>query len=473
MPPFLSQDEEELKKEQGAPQVISGQSAVINAPQAAQKPGAPASSGQFKNLQTYLDANKEQAQQMGQKVVGSAEQSAQEAQQQQSEFQAAKPQAVQHQSAESLAQSYYDNPNAKKEDYTALKSTGGYTGPKSYVEMADYQEAQAATKKASEQVGQLQSQTGFEQAVAQQYARPQYNQGAKRLDAALIRGEDTSKKAAEQAYQKWGNLQSLLDQSINPVQSQIEQNLQTAQANKELVPQAEQQFTENLYNTYAQRASEENKKNADTINFITEDLKDNKLSPQSLALLGMSTGQSTYGVDLGKYLTSDQTSLTAKDVMNPEERTKWQNLANLIDSGDTRLSGTPLSVAPVGYNKEALRSEIESMAPIAQQQTSEILARWSPGSLNAGKSGGLTWEGQKNINFQDMLNMNMNPQQYNQWLSQVTAQGANGYQPLDDANLSRLQQDYDAYMKLNTKIGLEGENVINTPTGLITGGLKG
>lgn len=468
--PFLSEDEE-LKKQQG-PQSISGQSTVLNAPQAAQKPGTPASSGQFKNLQTYLDANKEQAQQMGQQVVGSAEQSAQTAKKEQEEFSADKPGQVTAYTPETLETDFYKNPNAKKEDYAALKSTGGYTGPTSYLDMASYNEAADATKKASEKIGQLGSQSGLETAVGQHYERPQYTTGARRLDAALIRGDTESKKMAEKTYSAWNNLQSLLDQSVNPVQQQIEQNLAASQANKQLVPQAEQQYIENLYNTYAQRAAEENKKNQDTINFITEDLKDNKLSPQSMALLGMSSGQSTYGVDLGKYLTSDQTILGAKDVMNPEERISWQNLVNLIDSGDTRLSDTPLSVTPVGYNRAALQSEIESMAPIAQQQTSEILSRWSPGSLNAGKSGGLTWEGQKNINFQDMLDMGMNPQQYNQWLSEITAQGYRGYQPLDDAYLNKLQQDYDTYMKLNTKIGLEGENVINTPTGIITGGLK-
>lgn len=481
--PFLAQDEEELKKEQGIPQV-SGQSAVINVPQAAQKPGAPASSGQFKNLQTYLDANKEQAQQMGQKVVGSAEQSAQEAQQQQSEFQAAKPQAVQQQSAESLAQSYYDNPNAKKEDYTALKSTGGYTGPKSYSEMADYQEAQAATKKASEQVGQLQNQAGFEQAVAQQYARPQYGQGAKRLDAALIRGEDTSKKAAEQAYQKWGNLQNLLDQSINSVQSQIEQNLQTAQKNKDLIygttetPGAEQQYVENLYNPIAQRAEQTRTRNQAQIDALQQDITDLDLSPETRAALGLSVGDVLYGTSLQNYLNinPDATTLTPGGVATAEERLKWSNLMNLIGGTDTRLGGNAQNMSPFEFQSQQFQVD-----RAANQQKYENVTKNQPAAsaitINTGDSGlGLPYTLQSamnNMNLEELANAIMSGTIPTGYGGTFNPNSGFGKQIIDQYNMIRNtfganQQVTGQDIQLNKDLNLTPE--YNLP---ITGGLKG
>ena len=469
--PFLAQDEDELKKQQSGQQ-ISGQSTVLNAPQAAQKPGAPASSGQFKNIQTYLNANKEQAQQMGQQVVGSAEQSAQEAQQKQSQFQAAKPHDVQQQSAESLAQSYYDNPNAKKEEYTALKSTGGYTGPKSYNEMADYQAAQTATKKASEQVGQLQSQTGFEQAVAKQYERPQYSQGAKRLDASLIRGEEQSKKAAEQAYQNWGNLQNLLDQSVTSVQQQIEQNLATSQANKTLLPQAEEDYIQKLNAEYEQRATEQNKANKQNIDAIKADLADNLLTEESLKKSGLNLGQNIYDLNLQDFLRYDETPLQAKDVLTDQERANWDKLTNLLDRENLYKSG--ITVNPTTIDRESLNNALANASSVYEPQLQALLNK------DYGISGS-GWIGTDEGTFQELLNTyydatgRLNPGTANSALGQALLTG-------DTSRLypSDLQKynDLQFWLKYNKQLGLEGSNVINAPAGSgltrpITGSLKG
>ena len=472
--PFLSQDDEELKKQQG-PQAISGQSTVLNAPQAAQKPGAPASSGQFKNLQTYLDANKEQAQQMGQQVVGSAEQSAQEAQQKQSQFQAAKPQDVQQQSAESLAQSYYENPNAKKEDYAALKSTGGYTGPKSYNEMADYQAAQAATKKASEQVGQLQSQTGFEQAVAQQYERPQYSQGAKRLDASLIRGEEQSKKAAEQAYQKWGNLQNLLDQSINPVQSQIEKNKQIAQANRELIsgPQgAEQQYIENLYNPIAQRAEQLRTENQQRINNLQQDITDLELSPETLAAMGLKHGDVLYGTSLQNYLNinPDATTLTPGGVATEEERTKWSNLMNLIGGADDRIKpGTQQNLNPYEFRSSEF-----------QQARAENQRKYEDVAVNTPAANNLTIDvGSSGLGIPSNLQNAMNTMNLEELANAITKGTIpTGYGGSFNPNSGFGKQIMDQYNIIRNTFGANQRitnpemNAIQTSTGFLTGGIK-
>ncbi len=76
MPFILNQKDEDLNKQQ-AGQNISGSSVILDGNNVSQNTPASAattaatqkSSGSFTNLQSYLDANKDQAAGMGQKVV--------------------------------------------------------------------------------------------------------------------------------------------------------------------------------------------------------------------------------------------------------------------------------------------------------------------------------------------------------------------------------------------------------------------
>lgn len=469
--PFLSQDDEELKKQQG-PQAISGQSTVLNAPQAAQKPGAPASSGQFKNLQTYLDANKEQAQQMGQQVVGSAEQSAQEAQQNIKSYEGAAPGTVKQYDAGQLESEFYKNPNATTEQYQTLKSTGGYTGPKSASEVSGYQQAQESTKAAKEKIGQLGTQSGVEQAAAQQFARPGYSAGAQRLDATLLRRNPDIAGQAAQLQQDWGGLENMLNQANTSVEQRTKSASDVAFVNKQLLPQVEQKYVENLYSGYQQRANEKNLSNQELINRVQEDLKDNILSAETLSLMGLSPNTSTYGLNLGDYLQTNNTQLQANDVLNAQEREDWKNLMNLIGSSDNRLSQNGLTVNPASFDIERYKSDLKSMEPVAQQKLSDIMGRWGKNRARP-SSGGFTYEGDINASFEDMLSKGMGPDEYNQWLKKQSLAGRTGYDSYSDSELSQLKNDYNEYLKLNKKIKREGENLIDNSIGRVTGGLKG
>lgn len=459
--PFLTQDEEELRKEQGAPQ-ISGQSSVINAPMAPQKQGAPASSGQFKNIQTYLDVNKEQAKQMGQNIVGSAQQAAQEASSAQEAFKAAKPQETQGQTAETLTQSYYSNPNANKQEYQTLKSTGGYSGPSSYLDMATYGTAQEKTQKAAEKVGQLQNQTGFEQAVAQQYSRPQYGQGAKRLDAALIRGEDSSKKEAEKTYQQWGNLQDLLNQSVDPVQQQIQKNLDTAYANKQLIggPQgAEQRYVDAEYQKYLDRAAEQNKSNIELRDRLKADLQDNVLSQETISLLGLTPGTETYGLNLADLLRFDETTLQAKDVVTADERSNWQNLMNLIDRTDSSIGESGTTLTPPKIDRTSLNATDAEVKTIAKN---------TPITGFAGIQ-------EKLGNVSDFWQSGMTPEQYVRNRYSTSGADLNSGYVRDSMNEAiNFLNNFISTYKIGNRIEDVTDTTIKTPSGsLITGGLKG
>lgn len=467
--PFLSQEDEELKKEQGAPQV-SGQSTVLNAPQAAQKPGAPASSGQFKNLQTYLEANKPQAQQMGQKVIGAAEESAKEAQQKQQQFTAIKPTETQAQTQESI-KSFYEGPT-NKEQYQALKQTGGYTGPQSYLETPEWQEAQKSTQQASEKIGQLQNQTGFERAVAQQYARPQYGAGAQRLDAALIRGEQQSKQAAEQAYQKWGNLTNLLNQSIDPVQQQIAQNLQTAQANRELIPRVESQYVEDIYSPIAQRAAEISASNRERINQMQQDLTGFDFDSKRLSELGLSAGDVLYGTSLSNYLNVNPyaSDLKARDVATQSEREKWSNLMNLIGGQDDRIRDTGASISPYEFNKagfqQARAENQQRYENVAKNQPASSSITLDPGSSGLGLPDTLK-QAMGTMNLEELANAIQTGSIPTGYGGAFTPNSGFGKQIMDQYNM--IRNTFGA----NQIINVGDTGIVPTYTSPITGGLKG
>lgn len=469
--PFLQQDEEELKKQQG-PQSLTGQSTVINSPMEPQKSGSPASSGQFKNLQTYLDANKEQGQAMGQNVIGSIDQTAQGALEKQSAFANEKPQSVSTKSANDLENEFYNNPNAKKEDYSALKNTGGYSGPASYNDMTSYQDAANATNEASRKLNMLGSQSGVESAVGEQFARPNYNQGAKRLDATLIRREPNIKSIAEDTRSKFSNISSLLDSTKNDMQSQIDSNLQAANLNRQLVPNAENEYLNRLQNTYNTRAEEQNAANQKNIDAIRADLSDNLLNEESLRKSGLNLGQNIYDLNLQDFLKTDNTQLQAKDVLTSDERNSWSNLMGLLDKENLYKSG--LDVTPTSIDKEALNSALASAASTYEPQLQALLNK------DYGVSGS-GWLGTDNGTFKDLLNKyydpmgHINPGTGDSALGKALATG-------DTSQLgpNGLQQynDLQFWLKYNKQLGMEGANVINAPAGSgltrpITGSLKG
>lgn len=135
--PFLSNsgltDDEQQKKQlaeqqgQSTSQNISGVSTSLAPTNGTAGKGVAQSSGRFTNLQSYVDANKEQAADMGTKVASDVSTTADQATGSIDAFKQAAPTEIAAKNEQDLNTDYYGNANANKSDYDGFKASGGST----------------------------------------------------------------------------------------------------------------------------------------------------------------------------------------------------------------------------------------------------------------------------------------------------------------------------------------------------------
>jgi hypothetical protein len=413
--PFLQTDEE-LEKQTNAGQ-ISGPSAGPMSSAAPKKAGSPASSGSWVNLQKYVDANKQQANQMGDAVVGTADTAGQQAQTATQNFQAKVPEKTKQYSAQDLETQYYANPNADKAGYQNIKTTGGYTGPQN-LEEAGYGAAESAVGKANEKLNNLQTEQGRQQILGEVYGKPSYTGGQKTFDNLLLQNTSGVQNKVADANNRWGGLTGMLSGAKQQASEVIPQNIATAAQNAQTATQAEQDYVNKFLTPIKQRATDQTAANSEYINRIKNDIgtvetsklsnsdayfNNNSISPETAALLGLPYGgqMRTYGVDINSYLNPNQTQLGANDVATEAERGQWGQLMNLIGGNDPALSATGTTNAPaLSFNKKGFMDAVAAAEQsgawkqgLAENTWSspEALAAWknAEGWLNYGGGGQL------------------------------------------------------------------------------------
>ena len=400
--PFLQTDEE-LDKQNSSGQ-ISGPSAGPMSSAAPKKAGSPASSGSWVNLQQYVNANKDQANKMGEAVVGTADTAGQEAQQATQNFQAKVPQKTQQYSAQDLESQYYANPNADKSSYQNIKTTGGYTGPKS-LEEAGYGAAESAVNKANERLGNLQTEQGRQQVLGDVYGKPSYTGGQKTFDNLLLQNTSGVQNKVAEAQNRWGGLTNMLSGTKTAASEVIPQNIATAAQNAQTAAQAEKAYTDKIYNDIAGQAGALNQSNKATADKLKEHLASGNLTNEDWKNLGLNRGDQYFNLNPADYVNYDQTQLTANDVASPEQRTAWSNLMNLIGGSDQRIGQSGTTLRPVGVDKEKFTAD-----KAAQQAAFDNMASSTTFTPTRDKfvSGGGT------VSMQDYLNSGLTPEQFEQ-----------------------------------------------------------
>jgi hypothetical protein len=385
---FLNQqDDEEQKALAGsaAPQ-LSGSSALGAGGAAASKPGAPASSGRYVNLQKYLNANQDQGKQMGQAVIGDVANDGQNATTAINAYSANKPTETKAYTSTDLNTEFYDNPDVgKKDQYASLKTTGGYSGPSDATAVTGYQDASNKTNKAYDKVSKLTNTQGQQDLLSSYYNRPDYNAGSQRLDQTLFGRNDTVKKDAQDTYERFQGIQKLLNSQTNDVSNRIAGNTKAAQANKELIPVAEQQTWADLVNPISERAAAKTSENSAAVNNMNADIQDwettgNQLDAETLAALGVNelaidqtpvagggafekitkprTDRQIFDVNLQNYLNNSQMPLGVNDVATDAERSRYNNLlAMLADQTRAALDANAPQSAPL-FDKNKFQSDV-------------------------------------------------------------------------------------------------------------------
>ncbi len=408
MPYFVDQDQDrDQDPQQGV--TISGASPTTE--NTGESGGTPVqakslSTGSgFQNLDKYLKTN--QSQQFGQNVLGKVGNEVSNASQQMSQANdnfknqvtaansipdqyqvnnaiqgaSASPRSnsgqVTTQPARSAPMQLDMNPTNPKEFQNWMNQS--YQGPKSLAEDTDsWNQYWSGANKADAQAKQLGSEAGRFSLLDQYFGKPSYNFGEKSLDNLLVQqsglgrqtrdlqnqatqlkgqGVDDAKKLQDFASQRAGQV----EQSRNTTRSAIglDANGQVIRGDGAgAIGQSYQEAESDLAGKNAARKAQ--------VDQLGQGLKNGSLTQEELGLLGLSSGQNIYDLDLTKYLTPGS-ELNLNQTLSPEQRAKITALSQLAGINDTFASGTPQNSNPAyEFQKDMFQNEVSSRQSAAQ-----------------------------------------------------------------------------------------------------------
>jgi len=338
--PFLSSlTEEELKKQQAAQSggaTISGQSSVLNAG-APQGQKGQSSSGQFQNLNTFLDANKDNTSAMADKIVGDVGSSVDEANKATNTFRNSAGPEVKLETADSLNQTYYNDPaKANKADYTATKAN--YKGPELNTDVAGYDSAVKTTNAAKNKVAGLSGDVG--EAARNSFGQNQaYSAGANKLDSALLGRDKAAQAKIKGASTQFQGINDLLSGATNEVSNKIATNKSNTSANQNLMANQENAAITGQKSALQAKADAENLKQKNLNNLYASAAPDSFSQMSQNQDSGLSGAQYDQNVDWHNFFNQGTGTATAGSVASPDEAAKFSALAGLMDKSDTLDTG--------------------------------------------------------------------------------------------------------------------------------------
>lgn len=359
MPPFLPYEEDQNKKKLNDPQNISGQSTSFNnqPPGANQNVKAQKSSGQYTNINSYLNANKDQSTQMGSEIAQETQEKATKAQ---SDLGELKKQVVEPTVLD--PNQYLNDPTSiTHDDYSKLKNTGGYEGPDDLSKVKNIDSASKNIKNASDRVNALASEEGVGAILQEKYKRPDYSKGQQTLDNVLVRNNEANTEQFNNLQNKYSNLNAYLNNTTNEIGDSINKAVNQAQVNKEKFVPAETEAWNNLVNPINQRVSQYNANKDKTIDDIYSDFNDDKLKQQTLSELGLNINDlgNIYDLDLSKYIQADRTQANLDNIANQQERERYSALRALIgDESRNQINSDGAVLDPAKFNLDAFKVDL-------------------------------------------------------------------------------------------------------------------
>ena len=352
------------KKTPGGAVNVSGQGTSFASNVPGQDSGPPGtsgskqSSGQYSNIQSYLDANKSQGDQMGQKIAGNVANEGQDATQKINSFQSQAPK-VDSYDPNSVINNINKATDADKAQYNQFKQTGGYTGPKTLDQVQGYGDTSKVAGQASQDAKFAGNESGQQQLLKQTYARPNYSAGENRLDQALLQGSEGSRSALEGISKKYSGLDQMFGGAQKQVGDAVNQANTQAQANQAAFNPAETQARQGLINPIQARADQMNKDNPALIDRYTNEANTDKFSDDTLKNLGLTAGQNIYDLNLGNYINPDKSQAGLNNVATDDERQKYGALAGLFgDSTMNQITKDGKQLNPVSFNQDQFKKDL-------------------------------------------------------------------------------------------------------------------
>jgi len=236
-------DKDQQQQMQQAPQLASGGSIVGGASATTSPTGGaaggtePTHSGNFQNLNSYLDANAGSGfgSQFVGKVAGDVNAAATAQQQGAQQFKGASDAATVKEDPNVVNQALSDpyGFSQSKDNSQAFQNqaNASYKGPLTYSDDAQaYQTAYGATQKAQDTANASQNEGGRFALLNNYFGTPDYNQGQKSLDNLLVQADPTTSQGLAQAKQNADKAQVSFQQQAAPLQNYAAQNVATTKA---------------------------------------------------------------------------------------------------------------------------------------------------------------------------------------------------------------------------------------------------
>lgn len=297
--------DKENADQSGMNTVSTGQSAQIAGGQApAQESTQKGGSGQFTNIQDYIQANKPKTQQLAQNITGNVQKQAQDVrsatQQQQEQFTG--QQGIYGDKAQQTIQQSIQQ--AGKQPDQDISQFRAYATGKAGT--ADFSKQQQQATDLQRQAKQLETSKGRQEQLQKVVGKaPTYTAGQQGLDRMLLAGDRESKLATIRGARE----------AVGGLGQQVEQaNTQVEQARQQAQQQAQQQLAE-------ARKSEQERLTGQ-YERLRGGLQSGQLSQEDLQKLGLEAGQRTYGVNLADVLDQNKAA-------TPEDIARLDALAKL------------------------------------------------------------------------------------------------------------------------------------------------
>lgn len=370
------------------------------------KANAPDRPGNFVNLQSYLSANKSQANKLGDQAAGVINQSADQARQGVSALNQEADEKIKSVGmlGDDVSNKIQTAPETlTPEERQQVKSTKAatYQGPESYVNLNSFQQASDSKQKAQQNIDNSGTEQGRMGLISQINSKPR-TQGMNVFDNALLQSGGGREKLSVAANANQ-DVKTGLDQATEAIQGKIgraddpstpdidesagaigQTNKSSADALKKV-----QDALSGWTSGFQPKVTQAQQNLVDLQNRVQSDIGDNplQLDDETMQLLGLSRGQRLYNNNLSNYLKpASPTDINAANVATNEDYTRYAALADL--AGDQSLLLDPANASKAGTAPKMTADGEKLQGDINQAKSNYDASFKTVGALNNYAGGG-------------------------------------------------------------------------------------
>jgi hypothetical protein len=396
-------EEQEDPSKQGQPQTVPGTESAGMTPQNATAPDgkSPNQSGMssFTDVSSYLDANKDQGQQLANQVGQNLQQEGQGAQQAADQAVGSFESAVDagtmrpnqdEVNAAAANPTEYAKDNDKAVKFTAA-ATGTYNGPSKLEELNDYLDAQNKTKKATQDFGLVDTDSGQRQLVGALEKNPTNGQAA--FDQMIFGQNPDAVQKVKDTVSGFGDLNNYLSGKSTAAASFADQAANDRAATQKMIQDTFGGAKTGIRSDVSSAVAAKQAALANMIagmttgggladyNWTPEELQAAGITAQDLADIDKYAGtlKGDYGdvVDPSKYFSTSYIpgEVTDANTIMPEQMSRYSALSSLMGMPNDYINDaqktatTPVPQKLGDLNTNALFGDIKSNLSAKDQAT--------------------------------------------------------------------------------------------------------